>query len=159
MPDTPEGLSEKLLQEGEKVHAFFRELSVEQLKRNVYTEGADWSVREVLAHFVTTERAFLRLLENILAGGSGTPEGFDIDSYNQRKVADLGDRSIQELLEDFKERRSQTAAAVLHLDGEQLMKTGRHPFLGVVPLLEIIKLIYLHNQIHLRDVRKVTREN
>jgi hypothetical protein len=155
MVDTPEGLSEKLLREGEKVQAFFINLDQEQLERSVYSEGARWRVREILAHFVATERAFYSLVENVLSGGSGAPEGFDIDDYNQRKVEALKDYPVQDLVDDFRELRLKTAASVSNLEDDQLQRLARHPFLGVVPLVEIIKLIYRHNQIHLRDVRKV----
>jgi hypothetical protein len=35
-----------------------------------------------------------------------------------------------------------------------LLHQGRHPFLGRAPLSEIIKIIYRHNQIHLREIRQ-----
>jgi uncharacterized damage-inducible protein DinB len=159
MADTPEGLSERLLREGEKVLAFFQDLDSERFERPVYSEGADWSVREVLAHFVSTEKAFSSLLENVLGGGSGAPEGFDIDAYNQRKVAALKDMAVQDLLVEFQEQRLRTAESVANLDVEQLQRMARHPFLGVAPLVDIIKLIYRHNQIHLRDVRRITGVN
>jgi hypothetical protein len=157
--DTPEGLSERLLREGEKVLAFFHNLDREWLEQTVYTEGADWNVREVLAHFVSTERAFSSLLENVLSGGEGAPVGFDIDAYNQRKVAALKDIPVNDMLVDFREQRARIAASVSNLDGDQLQRLARHPFLGVVPLVDIIKLIYRHNVVHLRDVRKVIGEN
>jgi uncharacterized damage-inducible protein DinB len=155
MPDTSVGLSERLLREGEKVRTFFRALSEEQFECSVYSEGADWTVREVLAHLVATEKAFSSLIENVMAGGSGAPEGFDLDTFNQRKVAALKDSSIDELLENFHRLRDQTASIVSTFNEGELNKNARHPFLGVVPLVDIVKLIYRHNQIHLRDVRRV----
>ena len=159
MADTPVDLSGRLIREGEKVLAFFQSLGGEQLDRCVYTDGAEWRVREVLAHFVSTERAFISLIENVLSGGSGAPEGFDIDAYNQRKVAALHDIDVPDLLEEFRQLRSRTAASVSRLEGDQLQRLARHPYLGVVPLVDIIKLVYRHNQIHLRDVRKITGVN
>jgi hypothetical protein len=156
MADTPQGLSERLLREGEKVLAFFKTLGSEQFEIAVYSEGAEWCVREVLAHFVSTERAFFNLIENVLSGGSGAPEGFDIDSYNQRNVEMLKSMAVSDLLDEFRELRTRTVALVSNLDVEQLQRLARHPFLGVVPLIDIIKLVYRHNQIHLRDVRRVT---
>jgi hypothetical protein len=155
MADTPASLSARLLREGEKVCAFFQDLSVEQLERSVYKEVAEWRVREVLAHFVSTEKAFSSLIENVMAGGSGAPEGFDLDTFNQRKVAELKEATTDELLENFHRLRNKTAALVASFNEGQLNQTARHPFLGVAALVDIIKLIYRHNQIHLRDVRRV----
>jgi hypothetical protein len=154
MPDTPAGLSAKLISEGEKTLTFFKDLGNEQLERIVYSEGTSWSVRHVLAHFVSAETAFRELLTDVLAGGSGAAEGFDIDSFNQKKVSALQGLSTSVLLDQFREVRWQTASIVSQINPEQLERTARHPFLGIAPLVDIIKLIYRHNQIHLRDVRR-----
>ena len=155
MPDTPAGLSAKLLNEGEKTLIFFKKLRNEQLERIVYSDGASWSVRHMLAHFVSAEMAFLELLTDVLTGGSGAPEGFDIDSFNQKEISALQDLSSSDLLDRFREVRRQTASIVGQIKPEQLERTARHPFLGIAPMVDIIKLIYRHNQIHLRDVRRI----
>jgi len=36
-----------------------------------------------------------------------------------------------------------------------LIKKGRHPFFGWTILAEMIKMVYLHNQIHYRDIQRV----
>jgi hypothetical protein len=67
--------------------------------------------------------------------------------------------SERELLTRFKEYRRKNIDVVENFRSEDLVKTGRHPFLGVAQLEEIIKLIYRHNQIHLRDIRRVLQVN
>jgi hypothetical protein len=47
---------------------------------------------------------------------------------------------------------------VAEMDNNDLEIQGRHPFLGVAPLSDIIKLIYRHNQIHIREIRKTLTE-
>ena len=79
----------------------------------------------------------------------------NIDAYNQRKVAQLEKASTEELLNSYKLARLKNVEIVSRLQPEDLQRTGRHPFLGVATLEDIIKLIYRHNQIHLRDVRKL----
>jgi hypothetical protein len=46
--------------------------------------------------------------------------GFDINAYNQRQVDKRADRSIAELLEEFKSNRAATIAAVEGVDDELL---------------------------------------
>jgi uncharacterized damage-inducible protein DinB len=62
---TPAWLAERLRREGEKVVAFFTPLTDEQWKAEVYTEGTTWTIRNVLAHFVTSERGLLKLFQII----------------------------------------------------------------------------------------------
>ncbi len=155
MPDTPENLAERLKTEGEKTLSFFDSLAPHQWDTIIYTDGMIWSVREVLCHIAISEISFGRLLENILAGGDGAPEDFNIDAYNQRKVAQLDQAPLESLKESYLQARMRNIGIVSNLRLEDLERRGRHPYLGVAPLIDIIKLIYRHNQLHLRDVRKL----
>jgi len=154
MPETPAFLSERLLYEGEKSITFFQALSSDQLSQKIYTEGSHWTARQVLAHIASAEHSLYRLIENIAAGGAGSPVDFDIDVYNERKVLELGEISLPELIEKFRQNRQKTAAFVAGLKPEDLQRQGRHPFLGIASLAEIIKIIYRHNQIHQREIRQ-----
>ena len=155
MPETPERLVERLSSEGQKTLEFFCALSPEQWESTVYSTGSQWNARQVLAHFVSAEDAFIILMQNILEGGSGAPEDFDIDRFNEHEVAMLNLATPAELLEQFAVQRQASARLVARMTPEDLPKVGRHPFLGAVPLEDIIKLLYRHNQIHQRDVRRL----
>jgi len=155
MPDTPEFLTERLTTEGQKIAAFFDALAPEQWKILVYTEGEQWTLRNVLAHFVMAEKGFLKLFANIRDGGPGAAEDFDIDRYNASQQEKTRELSPAELLEGFRAVRAEMAALVASLTEEDLQKQGRHPFLGLTTLAEMVKMVYRHNQIHLRDLRKL----
>lgn len=155
MPDTPDFLAERLQTEGEKTAAFFAALSPAQWQAPVYTEGPTWTMRNVLAHFVTAEKGFLKLFADIRAGGPGAPEDFDIDRYNASQQEKTIEISPAELLEQFRAVRAQMTALAASFTEEDLRKQGRHPFLGPTTLAEMVKMVYRHNQIHLRDLRKV----
>lgn len=154
MNETPERLVERLRDEGAKTYDFFQALPPEQLDQTVYSDGACWNVRQLLAHFVATEIAITRLMENILAGSGGVPEAFDIDAFNEQQVDRLQALSLPELLDRFQSSRQASIALVTQMSAADLQRTGRHPYLGVTSLEEIIKLLYRHIQIHQRDVRK-----
>lgn len=147
-------LVERLTQERDKTVQFFRQLTPANWELLIYTEGAGWRVRDVLAHIVSAESGMRRLLANILQGDPGAPEDFDLDGYNQRKVKQLQDRPVDELLDRFLALREKTIRLVESLSREDLQRQGRHPFLGVASVEDIIKLIYRHVQIHLRDIRR-----
>lgn len=156
MSDSPAHLSERMLDEGQKTLSFFRLLTPEQWGITIYTEGSEWAVRDVLAHFVAAESGMTRLVENILSGGTGTPEDFDLNAYNERKVAGLKGVPTEELLVQFASLREKSAALARDLSEADLLKTGRHPWLGVAAIADILKMMYRHNQIHQRDIRRST---
>ena len=155
MSETPEHLKNRLIKEGQKSLDYFRTFSSDEWDRIIYTEGSCWTVHQVLAHFVAAEDGFHQLIEDILAGGSGTPVDFDINTYNERKVERLIDISASNLMMRFSKVRRRTVGLVAGMGQSDLAKQGRHPFLGVSSLADIIKLIYRHNQIHIREVRKI----
>lgn len=155
MPETtPAWLVDRLKKEGEKVVTYFSVLTDEQWLAEVYTEGDTWTVRNVLAHFVTSERGLHKLFESILEGGLGASDDFSIDRYNARQQDKTRGLTPQELLEQFVDVRADLVRWVSKLTMEDLAKEGRHPYMGQVKLGEMIKMIYLHNQLHFRDFRK-----
>lgn len=149
----PARLAERLKKEGDKVVTYFSALTDEQWMTEVYTEGDTWTVRNVLAHFVTSERGLLKLFERIRQGGSGAADDFSIDRYNARQQHKAKNLTPQELLDQYVEVRANAVKWVATLSEEELLIEGRHPFLGQVSLTEMIKMLYLHNQIHFRDFR------
>jgi hypothetical protein len=155
MIDTPSRLAERLETEGAKTLEIFRALLPAQWEIIVYTDGSAWTIRQLLAHFVTAESGILGLIDNIIGGGAGSPEDFDIDRYNEKKVSAVGDELPDSLIRKYEQIRLATIEKVRSLQAEDLLRMGRHPFLGRVPLADIIKLIYRHNQIHQRDFRKL----
>ena len=147
-------LAEKLKSEGERFVAIFSALTDAQWQADVYTEGAVWTVRNVLSHFVTSERGLVKLFEQIRQGGAGAADDFSIDRYNASQQEKTKELTPQELLEQYKSVRADSVTWVLGLQESDLEKTGQHPFLGQTTIREMVKMLYLHNQIHYRDLKK-----
>jgi len=152
MTDSIAFLAERLNVEGDKSLMFFNSLHEDQWSRKVYTENSIWKVRDILSHFVTAEQGFLRLFKDILTGGPGVRVDFDIDSFNAVQFARMKDVSYQELVGLFHDVRADMIALVTVMDESDLLKPGRHPFLGETTIGEMIKMVYRHNQIHHRDI-------
>lgn len=147
-------LAEKLRSEGEKIVAIFSEIKEDQWQQEVYTEGTIWTIRNVLAHFVTSERGLIKLFEQIRQGGPGAADDFSIDRYNAAMQERTKSATPQELIGQFKDVRANAVAWVSGLRESDLEVTGRHPFLGQTVLREMIKMLYIHNLTHYRDMKK-----
>jgi DinB family protein len=151
-------LAEKLKSEGEKFVGIFAGLEDGQWQMEVYTEGTTWTIRNVLSHFVTSERGLLRLFEQIRQGGAGAADDFSIDRYNAAMQERTKGATPQELLQQYKEVRANAIQWVLGLNDSDLEITGRHPFLGQTVIREMIKMLYIHNLTHYRDMKKALRD-
>lgn len=147
-------LAERLSSAGQKTKDFFQAVEGDDWYQQVYTEGASWSVYQILAHFVATEASIVRLIKYILQGNPGVPKNFDINAYNEREINCFAKLPTDMILQRFMERREETIQLVLELRDTDLATEGRHPWLGVAPIEEMIKLMYRHNQIHQRDIRQ-----
>lgn len=150
-------LVEKLRTEGERFIQFFSELTEDDWTKEVYTEGTTWSVRNVLSHFVTSERGLVKLFKSVRQGGTGAADDFSIDRYNASQQEKTREYAPAELLEQYREVRSNSIAWVSGLKDEELEIKGRHPFLGETVIREMIKMLYLHNQLHYRDMKRALK--
>jgi hypothetical protein len=147
-------LAEKLRSEGDKFVSIFSSLTDDQWNQEVYTEGATWTIRNILSHFVTSERGLLKLFERIRQGGEGAADDFSIDRYNAAMQERTKGATPQELLEQYKDVRANAIAWISGLKESELEITGRHPFLGHTAIRDMIKMLYIHNLNHYRDMKK-----
>ncbi|KXK16245.1 MAG: DinB superfamily protein [Chloroflexi bacterium OLB14] len=129
----------------------------EQWTAEVYTEGETWTLRNVLSHFVTSERGLVKLFERIRTTGEGATEDFSIDRYNTAQQQKTKDLTPTELLEQYKQVRADSVQWVSGLKDEELEIKGRHPFLGETVIREMIKMLYIHNQTHYRDIKRAMK--
>ena len=148
-------IQKRLREEGDKLLNTFEGLSPDQWLLMIYTEGMEWTLKDLLAHLGSAERAFLFYGRDILAGGEGAPEGFDINRFNQTEVGSLRKRTVEQLLAELRAARQETIDLAGQIADEDFARKGRHPFFGQMSLDEVFKLIYRHNMMHLRDVRRV----
>ena len=81
-PKSPEHLAEKLTSDGQRSLDFFRSLSPAEWEQVVYSDGIQWRVRQVLAHFVSSKAANALVVETIVADGPGAPLDFEINKFN-----------------------------------------------------------------------------
>ncbi|MGD2159312.1 MAG: DinB family protein [Anaerolineales bacterium] len=148
-------LIDRFQKEGRKTQTFFQALTPEEWGREIYSEGTVWTVRQIFAHLVSAESGIARLVQHILDGGQGVPEDFDLDRYNERKVGELDGKTTDELMVMFSNLRGETIKMVATLGDEDLSREGRHPWLGMATLGDMLKLMYRHNKIHQREIRRV----
>ena len=154
MPNRQELILKRLTEEGQKTAAFFAGLSPAGLEQQVYLTGPTWRARDILAHFVSAEQTLKFYGLQILAGGPGAPQDFVIDEYNAIEVAGLRDAAPADLRQRFAAARASTVDLVRGMADSDLDRVGRHPWFGNVPLEQMVKLIYRHNMLHERDVRR-----
>ena len=137
---------------------FFRSLSPTELGIQVYEDGAKWTVKQILAHFVTIEGTMQWLFKDILAGGPGSPEDFDVDRFNRSQPKKLDGLSMDELVTQFKSVRNDTISIVRAMTDADFDREGRHAFHGHGKLERFIRWTYEHVNLHLEDIQRKRTE-
>jgi hypothetical protein len=137
----------------ERSIAFFTSLSPEQLAEEIYQDGARWTARQVVAHFIAIERSMQWLFNNIISGGEGAPADFDVDRYNQSQTRKFDGLSLDELIERLRRVRRETIGIVSAMSESDLDREGRHAFHGHGKLERFIRWADEHMQIHEDDIR------
>ncbi len=121
----------------------------------VYENPYPWTVRDLLAHFLSAEQGLLRLAQDVAAGGDGAPEGFDYQAFNASEQQRLASVPRGELLTDLVAARQRTISWVEGLADEALDRVGRHPALGEITVETFINAVYGHQLMHVRDLKRV----
>jgi len=155
MADRLTGIISELKNNEDEIITFFKGLNSEQLGLTVYPEDPGWTVRQVLAHFITIEGTMQWLFNDILNGGPGSPEDFDVDRFNRSQPKKLDALSLDELFEKLRSVRRATIAIVEGMKDEDLDREARHAFHGHGRLERFIVWAYEHARLHLDDIRKL----
>jgi hypothetical protein len=130
-------------------------LTDDQWKTVLYEEPYPWTVRDLSAHFLSSEVGLLRIMQDIAANGSGAPEGFNYDEFNAQEQARLAGLPPRQLLADLATAREATIAWVAGLSDADLDRVGHHPALGQINLEIFITAIYGHQLMHMRDLLRL----
>lgn len=150
-------IRKRLLAEGDKIVTFFESLTEIDWNNKVYSAGSGWSIREVLAHFISAERAYQVYLKEVLEGGSGAPNDLDIDKFNEADVATMDGIPPAQLVETYKATRENTIRLTTNMRDSDLHKKANHPWFEGKDIGWYLKLIYRHNTMHLQDLKKSLR--
>ena len=117
-----------------------------------------WSVRLMLAHVGSAHWSHLDVARSVVAGKTVSRPGFELDEWNEARVAERADWSPAQVLADLQAAQEATFAFMTTLDAEDLRVRGGHPALGEVSAGQVLRVIALHDSLHRRDILRLLRE-
>lgn len=132
----------------DSTYSFFSRMTEEQA--NYAYEPGKWTIKEVLAHMIDTERVFSFRAFCFSRGEQQPLPGFSQDDYMRH--ANIDHRTIQDLAEEFKAVRTSTLYVYNSLTDEQAMLIGNasnHP-------VSVRALVYMTagHELHHLDILK-----
>lgn len=147
-----ETLVEKLTRGISKSLETFRSVEPDLWDQPIFDDPGAWNLKDLLAHYIYSEEHLLKIAQDIASGGEGSPEGMDIDAFNERELEKLRQRSLDELLNDLNNVRKALLGWVRELEEHELDRVGMHPVLGASSVENVINSIYAHQLLHMREI-------
>jgi len=119
-----------------------------------------WSVKQVFAHLASMGASpsfFIGMAQRAASGEGGGGGGFDIDAFNKQQVEMRKDRSMAELLAEFRKGHEQGITLIDSTPDDVLNKQLPDPFRGGMstPLEMIQSSCSGHEGTHLDEVEAV----
>lgn len=130
-------------------------LSEEQMT-TIPVEGS-WTVRDLLAHIASWERACLEPLHTYAAGSPFIPEDIPDDLvWNDRQALAWQALSLPEILRDFTDTRRALLTVLDTLSPERWEQPLRMPWREEGPLPQMLSGLAWHESEHVHSIQKLT---
>ena len=117
----------------------------------------EWTVRQVLIHLADAEKAHRRYAQGLIAGTLTTTAAdaanFDVNRWNAGSIARRDAETVAEALVRLAAEREATLAFIPTIPDDAWGISGIHPALGELSVLGAVKVIGLHEKMHLKEMR------
>jgi len=111
----------------------------------------EWSPRALLTHMAEMERRFHQRLERMVTMERPRIDAFDADSIE----AEGGEpHDIFDAIDEFGSLRQQNVYLLWSLDDRDWQRTGEHPYLGALTVLQVAREMSEHDLAHLWQLRR-----
>ena len=165
--ETVAGIIDSIRNHREKFERFCRSLSEEELSRPV--PDSAWIVKGFVSHLGTLDPELARTFEAAASGhpedagrnANGTP--FDLDGFNDARVAERRDWPLERILAEAADNRAALIAAMERLTEDEVSRVmhfqgdaKRSP--ANLPLKVFLMGWSLHDPIHVADMLKALPE-
>ena len=141
-------------------------LTEADLAKPVYgAEEPEWTVKDILAHLASMGASpsfFIGMAQRAMSssgGGGGMPADFDVNAFNNQQVAARTDKTIFELLAEFRQGHEKGVETIAATPDEVLTFKMPNPFEGgMSSALEMIEGSCCdHEAQHLMDIAQALR--
>lgn len=159
-------VSESLMLNVQRAEKMAASLTDADMAKPVYSaEGPEWTVKDVFAHLASMGASpafFIGMAQRATSGGGGggMPPGFDVDAFNNQQVEIRKEKSIFDLLAEFRKGHEQGVELIASTPDDVLTKKMPNPFEG--GMSSALEMIHGscgdHEAQHMMDISQALRE-
>lgn len=115
--------------------------------------GDEWCVRDLVLHMCEMERRYVERLERIARLDAPRIDAFDADSIEPKPAYVRS--SAFDLMDEFGVLRQQDVYLLWSLDDGEWQRSGVHPYLGPLTILQTAREMNEHDLSHLWQLRRM----
>lgn len=157
-------MSEKIAQHIEKLNAARARLEAvldavpENLwEQQIYSEGAQWTVRQLLIHLMISDAGQNRVMMSIAEGKDLIPPDYDLERFNKRSVEKQAEITPAQARAALKESRQTLLDWLNTLTDATLEMQGRHASMQIMSISQILDVVANHEVGHANDIEHLSR--
>ena len=161
--------SESLMLNVQRAEKMAANLTEADLAKPVYgAEEPEWTVKDILAHLASMGASpsfFIGMAQRAMSsssggGGGGMPADFDVNAFNNQQVAARKDKTLFDLLAEFRQGHEKGVEMIAAMPDELLTFQMPNPFQGgMSTALEMIEGSCCdHEAQHLMDIAQALRQ-
>jgi hypothetical protein len=151
MSSRVETISQQLAESRDYLNAVLDQVG-DRWEEQVYSDGLQWSVRQLVNHLADADRGHNFQVMNIAEGKDVIPEDFDIERYNRSVTRKTAEQSAEDARAQLAEARQQLNEWLFALDDSKLDNKGRHPTLRILTVEQILGVMAAHERGHADDI-------
>jgi hypothetical protein len=113
----------------------------------------EWSCRELVRHMCQMERRYTDRLERMVRMDAPAIAAFDADSIDADP--EEGENAVFDMMDEFSVQRRQSVYLLWSLDDDDWQRTGVHPYLGELTIMQVAREMNEHDLAHLWQLRRL----
>lgn len=155
-------MSDRIAQHIEKIKASHANLNAildtvpSQLwEQQIYSDGAQWTVRQLLLHLMISNAGQNKLIMGIASGKEMIPPDYDLERYNKRSVEKQAEVTPEQARAALAESHHALLAWLDSVDDAVLDIIGRDVTLEMVTIEYMLEVVASHATDHAADIAKL----
>ncbi len=124
-------------------------------EQQIYSEGAQWTVRQLLLHLMISNAGQNKLIIGIANGKEMIPPDYDLERYNKRSVEKQAEVTPEQARAGLAESHQALIAWLNTADETALAITGRDVTLQIVSIDAMLDVVVSHETDHAADIKKL----
>lgn len=137
----------------ERSHGELMSLLRSDFEGSLPSANPAWDVRAVMSHLVGAKVGMLARVRQAGRSSAGLPTDFYLERWNRRQVEKRAGRRHEELAAELDRAHRELMSFMAGAGDDVLDSPAEHPVAGPTTVRGILRIIYLHEQEHIAEIR------